>query len=498
MPAIVLDSRGTPGYEFFTSSAGPTIPVISVYQRCYLLISATMATPATAPGEFVTIGSMDDFYNLFGTSDALILDSVETYLQNFNQGLYVARAVPSAYAEVTLTASAGTKTLTINGTVVTLTATGSPTLQQLITGFLTLINDDPAINLAVEAEYLLTSAGLPDYSGGIFRLRGKTATPFTVTGSAGVVASAVTTPATLRYWDWMGAWRAFADISEDEPLGFLACPQAFFKLTNQFERTQVGNTMEEVARRLGCYAYLDPHDPLTIDHPNKAKADAAGYNAQQGHSGYTYPYFVNRDLDYIAPSVAISAVALRRYQRSGIQEPPAGVECVVDGISGVQYTLNTAQRVDLADANVNINVFQPGIGAMPFDTLTRSLDPAFLMINGRVILSSFERTLRNTLRQSKLLFRAIDGAGRFYSQLNLTVTGISDLFYRAGALYGESPGQAYYVQCNAAMQEPANLERGIVVFRVYLVPAPISRRIKGYIYRVQIDQIAQTVAIEAL
>jgi uncharacterized protein len=497
MPAIVLDSRGTPGYEFYVDSAGPTIPVVSVYSRLYLLIHATMTTPVVEVGVPTVVGTMDDFTNLFGSSDAIVLNSIEVFLLNFQQGLYIIRAEPSPYITVTVTASAGDKTITINGTAITITPDASPTLQEIITALVNTINDEEAVNLDVEAEYNLTNAGLPNYAGGTFRLRSKTGASFTAVGSTGITVSALTTPTTMQYWDWVAALRDLTQY-EDDDLGFLACPQAFLQLTNQFERTQVGNTMEETARKLGWFAYIDPHDPATIDHPRKAKTDAAGYLARQGHSAYTYPYFLDRDLDLVAPSVAIPAVALRRYQKRGIQEPPAGVECAIDGVSGVQYTLNTAQKVDLADANVNINVFQPGVGSMPYDTLTRSTDPAFLMINGRIILSSYERTLRNTLRASKLLFRAIDGVGRFYSLLRLTVTGVTDLFYRAGALYGAAPGDAYYVQCDAAMQEPANLERGIVVFNVYLVPVPISRRIKGYIYRVQIDQIAQTVAIEAL
>lgn len=495
---IVLSSRGTPGYEFVVDAAGPAIPVVAIYQRLYLLITASAPASDISPGEFVTVGSMDDFTNQFGSSDAIVLDSVETYIANFSSGLYVAYLTPAAYAEVTVVADniPANKDLTINGTLISVTPDNSPTLQEVITLFVNAINNNTAINLQVEAEYVLNNDGTINYSGGKFRLRDKSGASFTAVGSTDVTVSSITTPATPQYWDWMGALRSLS--LEDEPLGFLACPQAFFNFENQFERTQIGNTMEETARRLGWFAFIDPHDPSVIDHPRKAKDDAAGYIATQGHSAYSYPYFVNRDSDFVAPSVAIAAVALRRYQRRGIQEPPAGVECVIDGISGVQYTLNTAQKVDLADANININVFQPGIGAMPYDALTRSESPAFLMINGRIILSSFERTLRDTLRSSNLLFRAIDGAGRFYSLLRLTVTGVTDLFYRSGALYGAAPGDAYYVQCDASLQEATNLEMGIVVFNVYLVPVPISRRIRGFIYRVAIDQIAQTVAIEAV
>lgn len=496
--AIVLSGRGTPGYEFEVGTAGPAIPSVAAYSRLYLLLTCTgTVVPAGVP---TVVGSMDDFVNLFGSSAAINLDSIECYLDNFDQGLYVVRVTPSPYAEVTVSSTVGDKTVTINGVAITVTPDASPTPQEVITAFVNGINNNTAINLDVEAEYLISpTTGAIDYTSNRFRLRAKRGTTFTVTATAPMtVSQAVTTPATPFFWDWMGALKALADRAEDEPLGFVAVPQAFFQVTNQFERYAIGNTMADICRRLGWFGYIDPHNPATIDHPSKAKAGAAGYLAPQGHTAYSYPYFVNRDNDLVAPSVATAAVALRRYRRRGIQEPPAGQECVLDGISGVQFTLNTAQRVDLAEGNVNINVFEPGVGAMPYDTLTRSTNPAFLMINARVILSSFERTLRNTLRSSGLLHRSIDGAGRFYSLLNLTVTGVADLFYQAKALYGITPGDAYVVRCDAQLQAAANLEAGIVVYEVYLVPVPVARRIQGYIYRVAIDQMANTVAIEAL
>lgn len=497
MPTV-LDGRGTPGYEIYVESAGPTIPSVAVYSRCYLLITNTMGTQVTTPNTFYAVGSMDDFTNLFGTSTALILNSIAAYLANNNQGLYIARVTPYFVSTVTVTASAGVKTLTLAGTAVSVTPDASPALDELVPQFIAAINDNATLNPLFEAEPTLDSNGVPTYTAGTFRVRSKSNATFTIVGSTGVTASAVAQPGTMNYWDWVAALRAIADTSEDIPLGFLACPQAFYTLTNQFERTQVANTMESVARSLNWFAYLDPHVPSTINHPSLAKLEAANYNAVQGHAAYTYPYFVDTDSDHVAPSVVIPAVALRLYKARGIQEPPAGVRCLIDGLSGVQYTLNTAQKVDLAEAGVNINVYQTGYGAMPYDTWTRATNAAFQMINGRIILSSFARTLRDTLRSSNLLFQSVDGQGRFYSRLSLTVTGVCELFYRAGALYGDSPGNAYFVKCDAGLQDPVNLERGIIVFDVYIVPVPIARRIKGYVYRVAIDQIAQTVAIESL
>jgi hypothetical protein len=490
-----LLNRGTPGYEIFVDSAGPQIPVVAVYSRCYLLITATAFL--IAPLEFVAVGSMDDFVNLFGSSDALVLNSVENYLENFDQGLYVARIVPSAIATVTIgTLTAGaTYTVTINGTAISFTLDVTPTMAEAVLAAITAINNTEATNLAVEAEPNLNMDGTPNYSTGVFRLRSKNGRAFTATGSANVSVGTVTTPATPQFWDWIAAFKEIARAYDDDALGFLCAPQAFYNTANQFERTQIGNSMAEHARSLRWVALLDPHQPSVIDHPRKAKADAAGYIAPQGHGYYSYPYFIDRDSDYVAPSTAIASVGLKRYYEQGIQEPPCGPRCVLNGISGVAYKLDKAQKVDLAESSVNINIFERGRGAMPYDDLTRSENPAFQAINAVVVLNSFVETAERTFRASDLIHTSVDSRGKYYLQVQLLLTGVAQLFYAAGCLYGIRPGDAYRVECNAEMQDATNLEQRIVVARTFLVPAPTARRLRIYIYRVAIDQMNQAVAI---
>jgi hypothetical protein len=493
----LLLNRGTPGYELFVDSAGPQIPVVAVYSRCYLL--ATTTGTVVPPLQFTAVGSMDDFKNLFGSSDALILNSVENYLENFDQGLYIARIVPSAIATVTITTltASATYTITINGTAIPFVLDGTPTLAEATLAAITAINNTEAVNLAVEAEPNLNTDGTPNYTTGVFRLRSKNNSTFTATATpaGSVTVSAVTTPTTPQFWDWIAAFKEIARNYDDEALGFLCAPQAFYNTLNQFERTQIGNAMAEYARALRWMALLDPHRPDIIDHPRKAKADGITYIAPQGHSYYSYPYFLDRDSDYVATSTAIASAGVRRYFEQGIQEPPCGPRCVLNGISGVAYKLDKAQKIDLAEAGININIFERGRGAMPYDDITRSTNPAFQAINAVVVLNSFVETAERTFRVSDLIHTSVDSRGKYYLQVQLLLTGVCQLFYAAGCLYGIRPGEAYRVECNADLQNAINLEQRIVQAKVHLVPVPTARRLRIYIYRVAIDQMDQSIAI---
>jgi hypothetical protein len=111
------------------------------------------------------------------------------------------------------------------------------------------------------------------------------------------------------------------------------------------------------------------------------------------------------------------------------------------------------------------------------------------MINTRIILSSIERTLRNTLDNSDHLFSAIGSRNIFYLKLKATIEGVLYRFYLADALYGERPEYAYAVRCDAKTQIPADLEAGVVNAEIYAVPAATARQIRGVVFRVQIGQI---------
>lgn len=492
----VLASRGTPGYEIFVEATGPQIPVIALYSRCYLLITASAPAADIAPLEFVAVGSMDDFTNQFGSSSALILNSIENYLENFDQGPYVAYLLPSFVATVTIgTVAVGTYTVTVNGTAIAYTTSATPTMSEIVLGAITAINNTEAINLAVEAEPNLNTNGTPNYTTGVFRLRSKNGVTFTVAAADNVTVGTVTQPATPQYWDWIAAFKEIARLYDDDALGFLCAPQAFYDTVNQWERTQIGNSAAEFCRELRWVALLDPHKPSVIDHPRKSKTDAAGYVAPFGNSYYSYPYFVDRDNDYVAPSTAIASVGLRRYLGQGIQEPPCGPQCILNGISDTAYKLDKAQKIDLAESLININVFERGRGAMPYDDLTRSTNPAFQAINAVVVLNSFVETAERTFRASDLIHSSIDSRGKFYLQLQLLLTGVCQLFYAAGCLYGIRPGDAYRVECTPEMQDPVNLEQRIVVARTYIVPVPTARRVQLYIYRVAIDQMNAAIAV---
>jgi uncharacterized protein len=492
MPAVVaLPAR--PGLFLYESVAGATPPAIATFNRCYVFGSSTLGDALTNSPQVV--GSMDEFTTLFGSSAAITLNSITAYLANLKRSLYFIKVRPNPIATVTVaTIAAGNYTLTVGGNPITVTipASPTPTAQIVIDAIVAAINNNTTINQLVQAEYKLNGSGQPTYSPAEFWLRSKDGNIFTLTaGGANISVSAVAAPGSIGYLDWLAAVDRVEAIEQESELGFMVAPEAFYTLSNQFERTVLGNRMEQACRTLGWMALLDPGAPTTIDHPIKAKTDAAGYTAIRGHSAYYYPYLQNTSLNDVAPSVMVAAFALQCYEQIGVQKPPAGSNFPFKGVTKLRYTLSQAQQDDLAQNRINTILYKNGVGFIPGDTLTRSTDTNFKMVSTRIIMSCIERTIYRTLDASGLLFESIGGRGIFYIKLRNVLEGVLARFYEGAALYGERPEDAYAIRCDESVQNAADLEAGIVNAEIYAVPAATARQIRGVVFRVAIGNIPQ-------
>ena len=477
--------------NFITEDASlAPVTALSLYSRVYYLGSSTLGDALS--GVPTAITDLDDFTNLFGSSDAINLNNIELYLNNLTNGLYFVKVKPAPVATVTISnAAAGTYTVIINGvdTVVTVAANPVPTLQSVINAVKEAINNNTAINTYVEAEILYDNAGVPVYTGA-FRIRSKAQNPFTLTATgANITVSAVTVPTVLNYWDYLSTIAQLIKTEAESPLGIIVCPEAFYNLTAVHERNIVGNRLENVARVHKWMAFIDPGKPSNVINSIAAKNDAFGYVASLGHSAYYYPYAADLTDNDVSPSVIAAAYAMQCYQSLGIDKPPAGSDFPLKGISKLRDTLSDGQKNDLAQAKINIITYKSGVGFVPYDTLTRSDDPRFKMISARVILNCLERSIQQSVDVSGILFQSNRARGVFYIKFRAVLENVVGVFYNAGALYGATAEDGYHVRCDESIQDNANLQNGIVKALVYAVPAGTVRQTETVVYPIQIGGI---------
>ena len=488
-----------PAYPGIFLSENPNLsssPVISLFSRTYYLGSSTIGDAYTNIP--TAIGSQNDFTNLFGSSSAINLSNITAYLANTARGFYFVRVMPAPVGTVTVTSAiAGVYTVTIGGydTVVTVLASPTPTLTTVIQAIVLAINNNTSVNQLVEADTLTDNFGVPIYTGA-FRVRSKNGNVFTLTQTgANLTVTAVTTPSVLNFWDYLSAIDRLTQTEVESPLGFIECPEAFYTLPNLSDRTVVGNKLENAARSLRWFALIDPGQPTIVNHPLLAKLDFAGMNAVQGHSAVYYPYLADNTNNDVSPSIMVAAYALQSYEILGIDKPPAGSDYPFMGIAGVRYTLSNAQKGDLAQSRINVIIKKSGVGIVPYDTLTRAIDPKYAMISARVILNSIERSIYESIDISGAMFSSNRSKGLFYIKLRSVIENVLAIYYSNGALYGATPEQAYAVRCDQTIQNPADLQAGIVTALIYIVPALTARQLSIVVYPIQIGGIQSALAI---
>jgi len=488
MSIRVLPSR--PGVYISEQSAGTPPISTALFQRTYLLGTSTQGTL-----EPFQLGSYDDFINYFGNSETVTKNTINTYLQNTKLGLFFVK-VPVAYtSEVTLSAkTTGTiYSFKIGDITFTRTATETDTIDKIIDYFIDAINNSDAINNEVMGHHLKDSLGANDYSDSSFIVRSINEQIFTITDLSEYTSPSLPSTTNINYWDYVGATQRIANSYKNERQGFLVCPEAFYNIESLPQRNIVANSMEVAARNLGWMAFIDAGSPDIVTRPSQLTAEFENVTSPTGNTAAYYPWLIDLNDNHVSLAAMTAGYALQRFEKEGIQHPPAGNSYPFVNVSGAAFKLSDPQRDFMADIRVNPCIFRRGFGYVPYDVKTLSLNTDFRFINHRVIFSCIERTIFDTIENSNTLLRANGGAGAFYLTLRNIIIDILDTFYNAGALYGLTARDAYNCRCDAGIQTSEALERGVVTALIYIVPASTVRQIDAVAYRVKIGGIAQAI-----
>ncbi|MDF5718699.1 MAG: hypothetical protein PUP93_33745 [Rhizonema sp. NSF051] len=484
-----------PGIFLFEDTAGTTPPATALYTRTYFVGTSTSGAYLTP----TPLGSLDDLTNLFGSTPAITRNTISAYLANTLQGLFFIRVPIASVSTVTVnTAVPGAiASIILAGVTINYTVATTDTIPTVIDALINAINNSPLLNTEFLAHHDIDGSGNNNYANKLFFVRAVNGVTFTISGSTSVTTAVGTANTTAARWDFIGAIQALQYSQKSADLGFIVCPEGFYNQAALYDRNAIANTMEQTARKLGWMALIDSANPSIVNHPRLVPAEFANCSAVNGHMAAYYPYSLDTNNNDISSAALTAAFGLQKYAALGVEEPPAGIKYPFEGIGGLEFTLSAPQKDLLASSQVNAIIFKRGVGYVPFDAQTLSLNTSYKMISTRVILNCIERTIFDTIDNSDYLFRSIGSRGLFYLTLRNTILGILHQFYVGGALYGNLPGDAYAVRCDASIQDPASLEKGIIVAQIFVVPAVTVRQISGIVYRVQIAGLATALGLVA-
>ncbi|ALL70949.1 Phage tail sheath protein FI (plasmid) [Paraburkholderia caribensis MBA4] len=167
----------------------------------------------------------------------------------------------------------------------------------------------------------------------------------------------------------------------------------------------------------------------------------------------------------VPPCGHIAGIYARCDRRVGVFKPPANE--VIEGALDLDLNLADTDQAVLNQAGINCLRERPGWGLRVWGARTLSERPELRYVNVTRLLLAITRELEYHLRDltfepnNPLLWEAVAERLEGY---------FSDL-YRAGALKGADPREAYFVKCDAETNPPAEREAGRLVAMAGLAAA---------------------------
>lgn len=461
---------------------------LSAFTTCYMVVSSASG-PFFTPTQVV---SYEDFNNQFGASPSEA--SIKVLFKMYPQAvLFVTRAAIFSRSLVEVDDStAGSYTLSIvsgsdSPVTVTITVESGDTEAEIASAMLAAVQNSAA------ADRVTASAG-PSTTSIYIRSDDPTRT-VTVSVTAGEMTATAATPTSPTAADYIYAMdRAYTDKRRNKRLGWLIAPQAFQLLTSSLDRASVGSTMRNIAEQKRWMAVVDVAEASNT--VSELTADTALYTTPRGHLMVDGPYLKNHE-DVVTPASPYRVgVALKSAAQRGFQQPPAGYGFPLDGAKAL--TINSSDPFDsfteaqldvLNTANFNSIVYEEDFGFTFQGDFTKSTDPLFKPVHIRIIMNVLEDTLEKTFRTFP--FTSIGGRDELLNAIENTAYQVCFSLYSAGALYGNTPSEAFYVECSRRNNPPTQLENGDVALTVAVAPTPRLRRLLIVSYRVALSQVEE-------
>jgi phage tail sheath protein FI len=154
----------------------------------------------------------------------------------------------------------------------------------------------------------------------------------------------------------------------------------------------------------------------------------------------------------------------------GVWKAPAGTEADLRGISKLSRTLSDDENGRLNSAGVNCLRTFPATGNLVWGART---------LQGADTLASEWKYIpvrRLVFHIQESIFRGTKwavfepNAEPLWAELRLSVGAFMHTLFTQGALQGETPQQAYYVQCGSNTTTQSDIDRGIVNVVIGLAP----------------------------
>ncbi|MFK7744102.1 MAG: phage tail sheath subtilisin-like domain-containing protein [Roseobacter sp.] len=217
--------------------------------------------------------------------------------------------------------------------------------------------------------------------------------------------------------------------------------------------------VEKMKHRL---AVLDP--PA---HQSPAEVAAFANTVDSGHAALYYPWLVDASLaaTTLPPSGAVCGIYARVDAQRGVWKAPANV--AINGISGFERHIRTADQETLNPVGINVLREIPGRGMLVYGARTLSSDPEWRYVSVRRYISFLQKSILDGL--DWVVFEPSD------EPLWVACKNRIDAFltenWRNGALQGQTSSDAFFVRCDRTTMTQTDIDNGRLIVQVGVATA---------------------------
>lgn len=226
---------------------------------------------------------------------------------------------------------------------------------------------------------------------------------------------------------------------------------------------------EQMGNRFAVLDGADGTDPLKADGP--LLTQRAGLLSEGGWGALYWPWIVVDDpastpaaTTTIPPSGHVAGIMARGDAVVGVHKAPANEP--VRGARDLTYRLNDAEQGQLNHAGINAIRAFPGSPPLVWGARTLTNNTAWRYVNVRRLVAYVEDSLLQGLRWA--VFEP--NSTGLWKSLDRTVTDFLTRVWQAGALFGRSAKEAFYVRIDDELNPASVRDLGQVVIEIGIAP----------------------------
>jgi phage tail sheath protein FI len=214
-------------------------------------------------------------------------------------------------------------------------------------------------------------------------------------------------------------------------------------------------------------AILDPPPNLNPQQIREWRVDKAGYDSK--YAALYWPWIKVADpasgqTIFVPPSGHMAGVWARTDTTRGVHKAPANE--TVRGAIRLESACTRIEQELLNPEGINVIKAFPGRGIRVWGARTLSSDPEWRYLNVRRLFNYLEKSILNGTDWA--VFEPNDWM--LWSALRRNISSFLSLTWRAGALFGLTPDQAFYVKCDEETNPQEAIDAGQVTCEIGVAP----------------------------